>query len=138
MTNYNGDQVIKLTIENFVNMVDLCYNDWETAIKVNGYKYMKTDGQFEYFSKGSYENKNEHMICKGRIKPQIDYTSFWQLGKDKSDVNNLIEDLKEYYSFDGKMGEMVFKYPKDKVFYQFVIYRSEYGDLIVVSKFSSN
>jgi len=134
MTYKSGDQIIKLNISNFIKMVDLSYNDWEIIIKRLGYEHIQTDGQFEDFQKGSYANKNSHWIGKGRIKPQVNYISYGN--EDKSDVNRLIEELKDYYLKDIETGEMVFAVPKANYNYQFVIQRkSTFSDLIVVSRF---
>jgi hypothetical protein len=133
----NGDQVIKLNISNFIKMVDLSYNDWEIAVKNLGYEHIKTEGQFEDFQKGSYDKKNSHWIGKARIKPQINFISYGN--EDKSDINRLIEELKNYYLKDIETGEMVFAVPYGNYNYQFVIQRKNtFSDVIVVSRFPKN
>jgi len=134
LTYKNGDQVIKLNINNFIKMVDLSYNAWETTVKNLGYQHIQTDGQFEDFQKGSYEKKNSHWIGKGRIKPQVNFISYGN--EDKSDVNTLIEELKKYYLKDIETGEMVFAVPYGNYNYQFVLQRKNtFSDVIVVSRF---
>lgn len=133
MTYKSGDQVIKLSISNFINMIDLSYSNWEITVKRVGYEYVKTEGQFEDFQKGSFANKNSHWIGKGRVKPQVNYISYGN--EDKSDVNKLIEELSPYYLKDLETGEMVFVVPKNNNYYQFVIQRNTFSDLIIVSRF---